>query len=67
MIINESIGYSLSVIIPLYKKEPFLLNSICGGIAVSLSTFILGNLYGLYGITICYCVIQVLFFQWGYN
>lgn len=50
-----------------HKKEPFLLNSICGGIAVSLSTFILGNLYGLYGITIGYCVIQVLFFPWGYH
>lgn len=49
-----------------HKKEPFLVNSICAGIACCLSTFILGNLYGLYGITVGYCTISVLFFPWGY-
>lgn len=49
-----------------HKKEPFLINSICAGIACCLSTFLLGNLYGLYGITIGYCIISVLFFPWGY-
>ena len=49
-----------------HKKEPFLVNSICGGIACLASTFILGNLYGVYGVTIGYCIIQILFFPWGY-
>lgn len=49
-----------------HKQEPFLINSICVGIACCLSTFIFGKLYGLYGITIGYCVIQCLFFPWGY-
>lgn len=49
-----------------HKQEPFLVNSICAGFACSLSTFIFGKLYGLYGITIGYCIIQCLFFPWGY-
>lgn len=49
-----------------HKQEPFLVNSICGGVACCLSTFIFGRLYGLYGITIGYCVISILFFPWGY-
>lgn len=50
-----------------HKKEPFLVNSICGGIACLASTLILGNLYGVYGVTIGYCIIQILLFPWGYH
>lgn len=50
-----------------HKEEPFLVNSICNGIACLFSTLFLGKLYGLYGITIGYCVIQILFFPWGYH
>lgn len=49
-----------------HKKEPFLINSICTGIACCLSTFILGNSFGLYGITGGYCFITIAFFPWGY-
>lgn len=49
-----------------HKQEPFLVNSVCAGIACCVSTFIFGKLYGLYGITIGYCTISVLFFPWGY-
>lgn len=49
-----------------HKQEPFLMNSICAGIACCASTLILGKLYGLYGITIGYCTISILFFPWGY-
>lgn len=49
-----------------HKQEPFLVNSICAGFLCCLSTFIFGKLYGLYGITIGYCIISVLFFPWGY-
>lgn len=49
-----------------HKKEPFLVNSICAGILIGSSTFVFGHLYGLYGITISYCLLSVLFFPWGY-
>lgn len=49
-----------------HKQEPFLVISICGGIADGLSTLIFGNLYGLYGMTIGYCILTLLFFPWGY-
>ena len=42
-----------------HKQEPFLVNSIVIGGLCCLSTFVLGNLYGLYGITIGYCCIMV--------
>lgn len=49
-----------------HKKEPFLLNSICGGIASCFCMFVFGHLYGLYGVTISYTCIAVAFFPWGY-
>lgn len=49
-----------------HKQEPFLINSICAGIACLLSTLILGNNFGLYGITIGYCCITIAFLPWGY-
>lgn len=49
-----------------HKHEPFLVNSICAGIACCLSTLLFGKLHGLYGITIGYCTISILFFPWGY-
>ena len=49
-----------------HKKEPFLANSLVNGTFCLLSTFFLGRFYGLYGIVIGYCSIQVLLFPWGY-
>ena len=49
-----------------HKKEPFLVNSIVNGSLCMLSTFFLGKLWGLYGIVVGYCSIQVLLFPWGY-
>lgn len=49
-----------------HKQEPFLALSVCQGVACCLSTVILGNLYGLYGITVGYCLIIVAFLPWGY-
>lgn len=49
-----------------HKKEPFLVNSVVGGILCMASTLGLGNLFGLYGITVGYCAITVLMFPWGY-
>lgn len=49
-----------------HKKEPFLLNSICAGICMGTGTFVFGHMYGLYGVTISYCILSILFFPWGY-
>lgn len=49
-----------------HKREPFLVNSIVNGLMCMLSTFFLGKLFGLFGIVIGYCTIQVLLFPWGY-
>lgn len=49
-----------------HKKEPFLINSICAGIACCLSTFILGKYWGLYGITGGYCFITIALLPWGH-
>lgn len=50
-----------------HKQEPYLLNSVVCGILNCLSTFILGNLYGLWGITIGYCAISLITFPWAYH
>ena len=49
-----------------HKKEPFLVNSVCSGLTSLFCTFIFGSLYGLYGVTISYFCIAVIFFPWGY-
>lgn len=49
-----------------HKKEPFLVNSIVNGTLCMLLTCFLGKLYGLYGLVIGYCSIQLLLFPWGY-
>lgn len=51
-----------------HKKEPFLINSVCTGILCCLSTFILGNKYGLYGMTIGYAFLTLFVaLPWGYS
>lgn len=49
-----------------HKKEPFLVNSIVNGILSGTSTIVLGNLFGLNGVAIGYCVIAICMFPWGY-
>lgn len=65
LFINQFVN-SWATYLRCHKQEPFLINSICGGIACCLSTFILGNYWGLYGITIGYCCITLAFMPWGY-
>lgn len=50
-----------------HKKEPFLPNSIVGGILCCLSTLILGKLYGVIGMTAGYCAITLALSFWGYH
>ena len=50
-----------------HKQEPFLANSIVMGVLCCLSTFMLGNKFGLYGIVVGYfCLSVFLSFPWGY-
>lgn len=57
--------YSWATYLRCHKKEPFLIASVCTGIANGLSTLVLGNMYGLYGIVIGYLSITIIFFIWG--
>lgn len=50
-----------------HKKEPLLVYSIVAGLLCMASTLMLGNLYGLYGVTIGYCSIRVVMMPWIYN
>lgn len=50
-----------------HKKEPFLVNSVVGGLLCMASTIGLGNVLGLYGITVGYCCIQVFLCFWAYK
>lgn len=65
VVVNQFV-YSWATYLRCHKQEPFLVNSIFAGIACCLSTLLFGKLYGLYGITIGYCTISILFFPWGY-
>lgn len=58
--------YSWATYLRCHKQEPFLINSICGGFVSCLSIIFFGNLFGLYGVTISYCVVAIIFFPWGY-
>ncbi|NBK97186.1 MAG: hypothetical protein EOM50_04100 [Erysipelotrichia bacterium] len=50
-----------------HKQEPFLVNSIVMGILCLISAYFLGNAYGLYGLTIGYCVLMTFVsFPWAY-
>lgn len=49
-----------------HKQEPFLVSSIVNGSLCMLSTLVFGNFFGLYGVTIGYCAIQIILFPWGY-
>lgn len=50
-----------------HKKEPFLVNSIVGGILCCLSTIILGKYFGVVGMTAGYCFITAIISLWGYR
>lgn len=43
-----------------HKQEPFLVNSIVGGVATSLSTILLGKFFGVNGMTMGYCIITFI-------
>jgi len=59
--------FSWATYLRCHKQEPFLINSIVGGILCALSTVILGNYFGLEGIVWGYFAITyVIGLPWGY-
>ena len=51
-----------------HKKEPFLVQSVVMAILTMTSTICLGNMYGLYGMTLGYCLLTVLVgTPWAYK
>ncbi len=50
-----------------HKQEPFLINSLVGGILCSLSTVLLGRYFGVTGVTVGYCMISLSMFPWSYK
>ncbi len=63
---NQFIG-SWATYLRCHKQEPFLINSIIVGVLCCLSTFMLGNYFGLYGITIGYCCVTTFVaLPWAY-
>jgi hypothetical protein len=64
-ILNHIVG-SWATYLRCHKKEPMLIQSLIIGVLCSLSTVLLGNLYGVIGITMGYMVITIISFIWTY-
>jgi O-antigen/teichoic acid export membrane protein len=64
--LNQIVG-AWATYLRCHKKEPFLINSIVGGILCLLSTVLLGRHFGVIGVTSGYCFIAILMFPWSYN
>jgi O-antigen/teichoic acid export membrane protein len=59
--------FSWATYLRCHKKEPFLINSIVGGILCAISTLVLGRYWGLMGIVYGYSAITLLMgIPWGY-
>lgn len=57
-LINQAI-FAFATYLRCHKKEPMLLQSIVMGVLVSVSTLYLGNIFGLYGISIGYFLLSL--------
>jgi O-antigen/teichoic acid export membrane protein len=65
MLINQFV-FSWATYLRCHKQEPFLVNSIVGGILCGLSTLLLGKYFGVMGITAGYGLITIGMMPWGY-
>ena len=65
LLINQFVN-SWAIYLRCHKKEPFLINSIAGGIACCLSTVLLGKYFGVMGVTAGYCTLSICFLPWAY-
>lgn len=58
---------SWAIYLRCHKQEPFLINSIAGGLFSALSTILLGKYFGVIGVTGGYCFIAFVLSFWGYG
>lgn len=65
-ILNQLVN-SWAIYLRCHKQEPYLVTSVVGGILQCLSVFILGKTYGLYGMTIGYCLVALSLLPWNYK
>ncbi len=65
-VVVQAVNDNLATYLRCHKKEPYLIVSICAGIANMASVILSGKLFGLIGITAGYCALNILFFPWGY-
>jgi O-antigen/teichoic acid export membrane protein len=66
VLVNQFV-FSWATYLRCHKQEPYLINSIAGGILCCLSTILLGKYFGVLGVTVGYCAITLCFIPWGYN
>lgn len=67
-VIANMLLFSWSTYLRCHKQEPFLINSIVMGLLCCSSTLVFGKLYGIYGITIGYCLLTLFVaLPWGYS
>ena len=65
-VVLQAVTDNFATYLRCHKKEPFLVISIVNGIASATAILVLGDIWGLYGITGSYCLLAILFFPWGY-
>lgn len=65
LFINQYVN-SWATYLRCHKQEPFLINSIVGGVLCCLSTIFMGKYFGVLGITGGYCLITFTMFFWGH-
>lgn len=65
LFLNQYIS-SWAIYLRCHKREPFLVNSIVGGILCCLSTILMAKNFGVVGVTGGYCLITICMFFWSY-
>jgi O-antigen/teichoic acid export membrane protein len=66
IVLNQLVA-SWATYLRCHKKEPYLINSIVGGILCTFSTIFFGRHYGVFGITLGYMIINILMLPWSYH
>ena len=66
-IVANQLVFSWATYLRCHKQEPYLLNSIVGGVLCAASTFFLGNRFGLIGIVAGYTFLTIIIgLPWAY-
>lgn len=66
-VLANQLIFSWATYLRCHKEEPYLINSIVGGVLCAASTFILGNRFGLMGVVTGYTALTVLLgLPWSY-